>query len=130
MEPDELNVIRDLDYIHREIISKTNKSTGEKTYIKFSRILNAVSIIGGPKSQFEKYWSSKYQKRPEEHKQIMEAIQDLFEDGLTPPEKMIKLIENSNDRQSEKDLAISLLIPKTSPKEKSEEIVEKTEARD
>lgn len=109
MEPvePEFNVQRDLEYIRNELIAKTIKGT----YVKFSRQLNALSVIDGPKSQFERYWISKYCRRPEELKLIMEALRNLFSTGLTPPEKMLKMIEDSNDFESEKLKARLILKP-------------------
>jgi hypothetical protein len=127
MEPEELDVTRDIEYINNEIISSTNE---KDSYIKYSRALNAVSLIGAPKSQFEKYWSSKYIRRPKEHKQIMKALDNFFVTKLTPKEKMVELVVNSKDFQSEKDKALSLLLPeykvskKKSEKDKKEEISE------
>lgn len=106
MEP-EFNVQRDLEYIRNELIAKTIKGT----YIKFSRHLNAISVIDGTKSQFERYWISKYCRRPKELKQIMEALENLFSTGLTSPEKMLKMIEDSNDFESEKLKARLILKP-------------------
>lgn len=117
IEPEaELNVQKDIEYINNELISITH----DETYIKFSRPLNAVSVVGEPKSQFERYWFSKYTKRQIEQKQIMETLENLFENKLTPPEEMIAMIEKSDDVESEKIKAISLLRPKRIEKVKNE----------
>lgn len=127
IEPEvELDVKRDLDYINNELISITH----ENTYVKFSRPLNAVSVVGGPKSQFERYWFSKYTKKPNEQKQIMNALDELFNSKLTPPEDMIKMIEKSNDSENEKSRAIFLLRPKpvkTKENPENRKLEEKTE---
>lgn len=106
---------KDIKYIETDIITKElkeNKSDKEDekyNYIKFSKALNAVAIINMTKAQYKKYWENKYKEYPNELKIILKTIEDKFKNGLTPLELMIKLIQNSNDYQCEKEKAINTL---------------------
>ena len=101
----ERNLAKDLDYINNEIIAKQT----DGNYCKYSRILNAVAIIGLTTDQYEKYWSNRYKGSPDEYEQIHQAITDKFNVGLISQDEMIDLIQKSKDVPNEKKKAISLL---------------------
>lgn len=99
-----LNVERDLKYINSEVISKQI----DGNYVKWSRILNAVSIIGLTEHQFIDYWSKRY-KNSKDLPTIVECCKNKLQNGLMEPDKMINLIKHSKDFEKEKVKAIKLL---------------------
>ena len=99
-----LNVERDLKYINSEIISKQI----DGNYVKWSRILNAVSVIGLTEHQFIDYWSKRY-KNSKDLPTILECCKNKLSSGLIEPDKMITLIKHSKDFEKEKIRAIKLL---------------------
>lgn len=105
---------RDKRFIKSEIICKQlskNKKDNEddEKYIKFSRTLNAVSVINLTKKQYDNYWITQYKDSPEQLKIILETINDKFANGLTSAERMIHLVENSTIIGREEIEALNLL---------------------
>ena len=100
-------VKKDIKYIQEDIISRQN--TYEKLYVKFSKILNAYAVTNMTKKQYIKYWQTNYLRYPEKLDIILQTIEEKFANGLTPPEEMIKLIEESKDNEKEKRIVIKLL---------------------
>ena len=106
----------DLKYIDKEIIAKqleedlyaSNKEEKIK-YIKFSRPLNAVSIVNLTKKQYKNYWGSLYKEHSKHYEMIMEKIDEKFSNGLITAEEMIEKIKKSKDSETEKINAIKLL---------------------
>ena len=103
-KPEQLNILRDTNYIKNEIISQQV----DGNYVKYSRILKCVSVIGLTKDSFIGYWEKKY-KNSKDLPTIIECCKNKLTNGLTDPNKMILLIQNSKDFQSEKEKAIKLL---------------------
>lgn len=109
----------DLIYIENEIIAmqpdideETEDEEERYKYVKFSRALNAVAVINLTKKQYRNYWRTLYRANPKELKMIMDKIDDKFENGLTTPKEMIKIIKESKDFESEKKNAIKALTKK------------------
>ena len=106
---------RDTKYIKENLIAKQweDDSSAEEDerekYINFSRILKAVTVFNMTKRQYRRYWINQYNDYPEYKEKILELIDEKFEFGLTSPEEMIKLVEESKDFESEKARAIKLL---------------------
>ena len=110
---------RDLAYIKKDLISKqlqkdiredSHEDEDEKEkYVKFSKILGAVTVVNMTKKQYKRYWESQYKPYPEKYKIILEAIEEKFKSGLTTQEEMINIISLSKDAESEKKRAIKLL---------------------
>lgn len=115
-------VKRDLLYIKTDLISKQlqkdikddkNEDEDEKEkYVKFSKILGAVTVVNMTKKQYKRYWEGQYKLYPEKNKIILEAIEEKFNNNLTPQEEMIEIIKLSKDLESEKKRAIKLLSEK------------------
>lgn len=113
---------RDLLYIKTDLISKQlqkdikddkNEDEDEKEkYVKFSKILGAVTVVNMTKKQYKRYWEGQYKLYPEKNKTILEAIEEKFNNNLTPQEEMIEIIKLSKDLESEKKRAIKLLSEK------------------
>lgn len=101
----EYNLKRDLHYINKEIIAKQPNGN----YCKFSRILNAVTVIDISQEQIIKYWTSRYTKNSDAYNQIVEAVHNKLTKGLISTDKMMQMIANSNDFDSEKHKAIDKL---------------------
>lgn len=113
---------RDLEYIKTDLITKQlqkdikdNESEEEdekEKYVKFSRLIGVVTIVNLTKKQYKKYWESQYKGYPEKNEIIMKAVEEKFQNGLTPREDMIDMIKKSKDFESEKNRAIKLLSKK------------------
>lgn len=100
----------DLEYIKGEIITDISLPYVEtKCYMKYSKLLKAFSILNLTKKQYINFWKSVYKSYPEEWKEILQAIEDKFSNGLTSKENMIKLINNSHDSKREKRRALIAL---------------------
>lgn len=106
----------DLKYIDKEIIAIQPEvnflalNTDEMfKYIKFSRALNAVSIINLTKKQYKNYWNTIYKEHPEALSIIMDKIEDKFKNGLISTEEMAEKIMKSKDVELEKKAAIKAL---------------------
>lgn len=79
-------------------------------YCKYSKEIKAVSVYDMPKKVYINYWVNLYSRRPKQYlSEIKKTATDKLENGCISADCMIKLIESSKDRQSEKDNAISLL---------------------
>lgn len=113
--------IRDLEYIKNDIIAEqevtgkifneiTGKMEKEKLYVKFSRIINAVTIINMPKKQYVNYYKTQYKDYPDKLESILQAIEEKFENNLISANEMLIKILRSNDVDSEKKAAIKNLI--------------------
>lgn len=110
---------RDLAYIKNDLISKqlqkdikedSREGEDEKEkYVKFSKILGAVTVVNMTQKQYKRYWESQYKPYPEKYKIILSAIEEKFKNGLTSQEEMINIINLSTDAESEKKRAIKLL---------------------
>lgn len=102
----------DIAYIRRELLAeqKTRDGRNRKLYIKFSRILNGVTVIDLTKEKYIEYWKGQYIRHPEMFKQIEDVIEEKFENGLISKEKMIKLIKQGNDSEQEKKQNLKLLM--------------------
>ena len=110
---------RDLAYIKNDLISKQlqkdikdndcEDEDEKEKYVKFSRLLGAVTIMNLTKKQYKKYWESQYKSYPEKNEIIMKAVEEKFQNGLIPREDMINMIKKSKDFESEKKRAIKLL---------------------
>ena len=100
----------DLEYIRNEIITDISSyGIKPKYYMKYSRLLKAFSILDLTQKQYINFWKSVYKSYPEEWKEILQAIEDKFSNGLTSKENMIKLINNSHDSKIEKRRALIAL---------------------
>jgi hypothetical protein len=110
---------RDLAYIKSDLIAKqlqkdikdneAEEEDEKEKYVKFSRLLGAVTIMNLTKKQYKKYWESQYKGYPEKNEIIMKAVEEKFQNGLIPREDMINMIKKSKDFESEKKRAIKLL---------------------
>lgn len=110
---------RDLAYIKNDLIAKQlqkdikedyrEEDDEKEKYVKFSKILRAVTVVNMTKKQYKRYWESQYKPYPEKHKIILEAIEEKFKNGLTSQEEMINIINLSKDSESEKKRAVKLL---------------------
>lgn len=88
------NLEKDIIYIKEDLIAQ--QINGK--YCKFSKLLGAISIIDLTEEFYTRYWLSKYNyETPENQLLIKEACRYKFSEGLVPREKMIKLVEKSND---------------------------------
>lgn len=107
---------KDLKYIKNDIIAKQtdndilDNDIQNSKYIKFSKIVDGVTVVNMTKSQYEKYWLSQYQENPNKIDKILKAISDKFQNGLTNKDDMLKLIVYSKDSNEEKISAIKCLI--------------------
>lgn len=107
---------RDLQYIKDDIIAEQKDKTPSDNedevdrYIKFSTIINAVTVINMTKAQYKKYWITQYQDRPDKLDIILSAISKKFQNGLTDKDKIIKLIVYSKDSNTEKINALKALV--------------------
>lgn len=97
--------VEDIHAIKSDIIAKQTDSN----YCKWSRLLNAVSIVGLTQKQYMDYWQTHYKNYPEYSKQIQEACEEKLNNGLISAEKMMTMIYNSKDFESEKEKAIKAL---------------------
>lgn len=112
---EELKVIKrkfkkDLIYIKKDMLSKQKNGK----YLKWSRLLKAVSLTNVTQSSYINYWTRQYESYPDEiylkcSKEITDLCNDKFENHLIDSKVMIKMIANSNDFESEKKEAIKLL---------------------
>lgn len=117
----------DLKYIQKEIIAiqpevnflASNIDEMFK-YVKFSRPLNAVSIINLTKKQYKNYWGSLYKEHSQYFDIIMEAIEEKFNNGLISAEEMIEKIKKSSDSETEKKNAIEALTVKENKNKETE----------
>lgn len=98
-------VKKDIEYINNEIIAKQI----DGNLCKWSRPLNAISVTSLPPKQFFDYWEKQYKNYPEYLNEILSVCLDKLSNGLISRDKMIDLIKNSNDFDSEKEKAIRLL---------------------
>lgn len=112
---------RDLEYIKNDIIAEqevtgkifnenTCKMEKEKLYVKFSRIINAVTIVNMPKRQYINYWKTQYKDYPDKLEKVLQAIEDKFENNLITNKEMAIIILRSDDFESEKKTAIKNLL--------------------
>lgn len=101
----EYNLKRDIKYIKRELLAKQPNGN----YCKFSRILNAVTVIDISEEQIKKYWTSRYMNHIDAYNQIINAINDKLQNGLISADKMMQMIADSDDVDSEKIKAIDKL---------------------
>ena len=112
---------RDLEYIKNDIIAEqevtgkifnenTCKMEKEKLYVKFSRIINAVTIVNMPKRQYINYWKTQYKDYPDKLEKVLQAIEDKFENNLITNKEMTIIILRSDDFESEKKTAIKNLL--------------------
>lgn len=100
--------VDDINYIKNEIISQLPNGK----YIKYSRLLHAVVVMDFTKNDCIRYWNTRYIRNGKEtifYKDIIKAVETMFESGLTPLEEMTKLIENSHDDTVDKVKALKLL---------------------
>ena len=98
----------DLNYIKHDII--TLLPNGK--YMKYSRLLKAVSVLEFTKNDCIRYWNTRYIRNGKQtifYNDIIKEVEAKFESGLTPLETMLKLIENSHDDTSDKVKALKLL---------------------
>ena len=97
---------KDLEYIKDEIISKQKNGK----YLKWSKLLNAVSVMNIGFGQYINYWEKQYIDADEESViLIREACIEKLTNGLTDPNIMMQMIADSKDFKSEKKQAIKLL---------------------
>jgi len=96
---DEEKLEEDIRYINSEIIAKLKNGS----YCKFSRVLNAISILQITKEQYIKYWQMLYKNDELGLKLILEACESKFNDGLTSKKEMLELLKNSNDIADERE---------------------------
>ena len=96
----------DLKYIENLIIAKQNNGK----YCKFSKILNTIVIVDMTENDFITYWLMRYKFNSEEDiSRIIEACKNKIQNGLITKEKMIDLVINSKDVDSEKVKILSKL---------------------
>lgn len=109
MKEDEVEVLRrfksDLEYIHNEVIAQQP----DGAYTKWSRSLNAITVVGITYTQFIDYWVKLYKNYPDYIDDIVKACEDKLDNGLIPREQMIEMIKMSKDYECEKIRAIEAL---------------------
>lgn len=96
---------QDIHIIKSDIIAKQT----DNNFCKWSKLLSSVSIIGLTKKQYIDYWLTHYKNYPEYSKQIKIACEEKLDNGLISPTKMMTMIYNSKDFESEKEKAIKAL---------------------
>lgn len=79
----------DIRYINAEIIARLKNGS----YCKFSRALNAISILQITKEQYIKYWQMLYKNDELGFKLILEACESKFNDGLTSKKRNVRVIK-------------------------------------
>lgn len=95
---DEEKLEEDIRYINSDIIAKLKNGS----YCKFSRALNAISILQITKEQYIKYWQMLYKNNELGLKLILEACESKFNNGLTTKKEMLELLKNSSDIADER----------------------------
>lgn len=103
-QKEQLNIVRDLQYINEDIISKQ----ADGNYCKWSNILKCVAVIGLTESQYISYWGNKYKNTPY-YNEVIKCCKDKLYNGLTDADTMITMIKNSKDFESEKIKAVKAL---------------------
>lgn len=109
---------KDIRYIKKDLITQIKE--GKDEYCKFSKPLNAICILSFTKNSYIKYWTQLYLHYPKEQETITEVCNEKFENGLTPKETMIKLVENSNDNTQDKTDILCALKGLPKPKKLSQ----------
>lgn len=104
---------QDKEYIRTEILAQQPNGA----YTKWSRELKAVSVIDITYSQYIDYWVKRYKNYPEYIDELVKICEDTLDNKVIHRSKMIEMIENSNDFESEKVKAITALGGKYKPKE-------------
>ena len=97
--------IEDIHTIQTDVIAKQV----DDNFCKWSKLLNAVSVIGLTRKQYIDYWQTHYKHHPEYSKQIQIACEEKLDNGLITPEEMMTMIYKSKDFESEKEKAIKAL---------------------
>ena len=97
--------IEDIHTIQTDVIAKQV----DDNFCKWSKLLNAVSVIGLTRKQYIDYWQTHYKHYPEYSKQIRIACEEKLDNGLITPEEMMTMIYKSKDFESEKEKAIKAL---------------------
>ena len=109
MKEDEVEVLKrfksDLQYIQNEVIAQQP----DGAYTKWSRILNAVTVVGITYSQFIDYWVKLYKNYPDYVDDIVKACENKLDNDLISREQMIDMIKKSKDYECEKIRAIEAL---------------------
>lgn len=77
--------------------------------MKFSPILNAVTVMNETTYDFVRYWCSRYKTDNYYKNKIEEVCKDKLENGLISTQKMIEKVKHSKDIEKEKDKAIRYL---------------------
>lgn len=102
----------DMNYIKKEILTeqKTRDGRNRKLYMKFSMKANGITVTNMTKERYIEYWKGQYLNHLDMFEQIEKTIEEKFNKGLTSKETMIKLIQQSTDREKEKKENLKLLI--------------------
>lgn len=98
----------DLNYIKDDVI--TLLPNGK--YMKYSRLLKAVSVLEFIKDDYIRFWKTRYMRNGKHtifYNDIVKEAENKIESGLTPLETMLELIKNSHDDTSDKVKALKLL---------------------
>lgn len=95
----------DIKYIQNSIM--TQQPNGN--YMKFSTILNAVTVMNVTRESYINYWSNKYKNEPEYQSAIIEECNNKLATGLLPLDGMIHKIKTSKDYTKEKVKALAYL---------------------
>lgn len=95
----------DKKYIQNSIM--TQQPNGN--YMKFSTILNAVTVMNETRENYINYWSNKYKNEPEYQSAIIEECNNKLATGLLPLDEMIHKIQVSKDYKKEKIKALAYL---------------------
>ena len=95
----------DIKYIQNSIM--TQQPNGN--YMKFSTILNAVTVMNETRESYINYWSNKYKNEPEYQSAIIEECNNKLATGLLPLDDMIHKIKTSKDYTKEKVKALAYL---------------------
>ena len=98
-------VEKDVEYIKNEVIAQQPNGA----YTKWSRSLNAVTVVDITYKQYIEFWEKQYKNYPEYIDVIVDACIDKLDNGLIPRQQMIDMIRNSKDYESEKIKGIEAL---------------------
>ena len=91
----DISLEKDILYIKNDIV--TQQPNGN--YMKFSRLLQAVTIDDMPRSKFVEYWTKRYSNK-EDVNTILEVLNNHLDNELTSIDEMIELVKASADVKS------------------------------
>ena len=95
----------DIKYIKNDLICKQPNGA----YCKFSRPLNAVATYNFKYSDYIAYWTSRHKFDKNEYEKIKFVCIEKLHSGLISLEKMIELVKQSNDFETEKEHVLKYL---------------------